>query len=102
MKFIHFNLNGGRREASMALKGMHFIGMGVSGGEEGARNGPSLMVGGKHEQYLQLEPIFTKCAAQVHYYYLPFHLLFFIFCLPFFVFYLLYLNFCGGISYSII
>ena len=49
---------------------MHFIGMGVSGGEEGARYGPSLMVGGKHEQYLQLEPIFAKCSAQVHYYYL--------------------------------
>ena len=62
---LQFNLNGVRRDASMSLKGMHFIGMGVSGGEEGARNGPSLMVGGKHEQYLQLEPIFSKCSAQV-------------------------------------
>jgi NAD binding domain of 6-phosphogluconate dehydrogenase len=67
----------------MSLKGMHFVGMGVSGGEEGARYGPSLMVGGKHEQYLQLEPIFTKCSAQVHYYYIPLHLLFFVFCLLF-------------------
>ena len=54
-----------RREKTLALKGMHFIGMGISGGEEGARNGPSLMVGGAHEQYVHLEPIFSKCAAQV-------------------------------------
>ena len=46
---------------------MHFIGMGISGGEEGARNGPSLMVGGAHEQYVHLEPIFSKCAAQVQF-----------------------------------
>ena len=52
---------------------MHFIGMGVSGGEEGARYGPSLMVGGKHEQYSQLEPIFSKCAAQVYYHYFFLH-----------------------------
>jgi 6-phosphogluconate dehydrogenase (decarboxylating) len=70
----------------MSLKGMHFIGMGVSGGEEGARYGPSLMVGGRHEQYLQLEPIFTKCAAQVHYYYLLLHPLLFVFPLICFFF----------------
>jgi 6-phosphogluconate dehydrogenase len=39
--------------------------MGISGGEEGARNGPSLMPGGPKEAYDLLEPILTKCAAQV-------------------------------------
>ena len=39
--------------------------MGVSGGEEGARNGPSLMFGGSNEAYALLEPILSKSAAQV-------------------------------------
>ena len=39
--------------------------MGISGGEEGARNGPSLMPGGPKEAYDLVEPILTKCAAQV-------------------------------------
>ena len=43
----------------------HFIGMGISGGEEGARKGPSLMPGGPREAYDLIEPILTKCAAQV-------------------------------------
>ena len=47
------------------MQGIHFVGMGVSGGEEGARNGPSLMPGGPKEAYDLLEPIITKCAAQV-------------------------------------
>ena len=42
-----------------------FVGMGISGGEEGARNGPSLMPGGPKEAYDLLEPIITKCAAHV-------------------------------------
>ena len=42
-----------------------FVGMGVSGGEEGARNGPSLMPGGPREAYDALSPIISKCAAQV-------------------------------------
>jgi len=42
-----------------------FIGMGVSGGEEGALNGPSLMPGGTQSAYQYLEPILTKIAAQV-------------------------------------
>ncbi len=42
-----------------------FIGMGVSGGEEGALNGPSLMPGGTKKAYEYLEPILTKIAAQV-------------------------------------
>ena len=39
--------------------------MGISGGEEGARNGPSLMPGGPREAFDALEPIITKCAAQI-------------------------------------
>jgi 6-phosphogluconate dehydrogenase len=39
--------------------------MGISGGEEGARNGPSLMPGGPRAAYDACEPIFSKCAAQV-------------------------------------
>jgi len=49
----------------LEAKGLHFIGMGISGGEEGARKGPSLMPGGPKEAYKAVEPIFTKCAAQV-------------------------------------
>ena len=39
--------------------------MGISGGEQGARNGPSLMLGCAPEAYKQLEPILSKCAAKV-------------------------------------
>lgn len=39
--------------------------MGISGGEEGARNGPSLMPGGPKAAFDLLEPILVKCAAQV-------------------------------------
>jgi 6-phosphogluconate dehydrogenase len=42
-----------------------FVGMGISGGEEGARNGPSLMPGGPKEAFDLLEPILIKAAAQV-------------------------------------
>lgn len=41
------------------------MGMGISGGEEGARNGPSLMPGGPKEAYALIEPIMVKAAAQV-------------------------------------
>ncbi|HEY9827983.1 MAG TPA: NADP-dependent phosphogluconate dehydrogenase [Stenomitos sp.] len=54
-----------RRTKLMEEKGLRFIGMGVSGGEEGALNGPSLMPGGTAEAYDALEPILTKIAAQV-------------------------------------
>jgi len=47
-------------------KGIHFVGMGISGGEEGARNGPSLMPGGPKVAYDMIEPIIKKCAAQVN------------------------------------
>jgi 6-phosphogluconate dehydrogenase len=54
-----------RRAEALAPTGLHFVGMGVSGGEEGALNGPSLMPGCSPEAYKDLEPILTKIAAQV-------------------------------------
>ena len=54
-----------RRSEELAKQGIMFIGMGISGGEEGARNGPSLMPGGPKAAYDLIEPIITKCAAQV-------------------------------------
>lgn len=53
------------RGAKLEAAGFRFMGMGVSGGEEGARNGPSLMPGSTHEAYEMMEPILTKIAAQV-------------------------------------
>jgi len=54
-----------RREKSLAAKGLRFIGSGVSGGEEGARFGPSLMPGGDPAAYKELEPIWNAIAAKV-------------------------------------
>src|ERR1700761_8766322 len=54
-----------RREAALRERGLHFVGMGVSGGEEGALNGPSIMPGGSVEAYRKLGPIFESIAAQV-------------------------------------
>src|SRR5246500_4196980 len=54
-----------RREKELAGKGIHFVGMGVSGGEEGALKGPSLMPGGSRESWDIIAPIFRKIAAQV-------------------------------------
>ncbi|MUL37541.1 NADP-dependent phosphogluconate dehydrogenase [Gloeocapsopsis dulcis] len=54
-----------RRTRALEPAGFRFIGMGVSGGEEGALNGPSLMPGGTKSSYEYLEPILTKIAAQV-------------------------------------
>jgi 6-phosphogluconate dehydrogenase len=54
-----------RREQSLKAKGIHFVGTGVSGGEEGALNGPSIMPGGSSASYQKLGPIFEKIAAQV-------------------------------------
>jgi 6-phosphogluconate dehydrogenase len=54
-----------RRAAELESKGILFMGMGISGGEEGARNGPSLMPGGPRQAYDIMEPILTSCAAQV-------------------------------------
>ncbi|MGB5532412.1 MAG: NAD(P)-binding domain-containing protein, partial [Acidimicrobiia bacterium] len=52
-----------RRTAELAEVGIHFIGMGVSGGEEGARYGPSLMPGGSADAWPQVKDIFTSIAA---------------------------------------
>ncbi|MCY7322214.1 MAG: NAD(P)-binding domain-containing protein, partial [Phormidesmis sp. CAN_BIN36] len=54
-----------RRAQQLEAAKFTFIGMGVSGGEEGALNGPSLMPGGTKQAYEYLEPILTKIAAQV-------------------------------------
>ena len=54
-----------RRVKDLEGAGFNFIGMGVSGGEEGALNGPSLMPGGSKAAYDAIEPIVTKIAAQV-------------------------------------
>ena len=54
-----------RREAEISAKGFHFTGMGVSGGEEGALWGPSLMPGGSADAYKNLAPSLEKIAAQV-------------------------------------
>ena len=53
-----------RRVDDLSGTGIKFFGMGVSGGEEGALWGPSLMPGGDQEAYRHLEPIFTKIAAK--------------------------------------
>jgi 6-phosphogluconate dehydrogenase len=52
-----------RREKELAKQGVHFFGVGVSGGEEGARHGPSLMPGGDRKAYGEIEPILTSIAA---------------------------------------
>ncbi|MEO0965159.1 MAG: decarboxylating NADP(+)-dependent phosphogluconate dehydrogenase [Planctomycetota bacterium] len=54
-----------RREKELAEKGYRFFGSGVSGGELGARFGPSLMPGGDAEAWKELEPIWTAIAAKV-------------------------------------
>ncbi|MDP9883802.1 6-phosphogluconate dehydrogenase [Sinomonas atrocyanea] len=53
-----------RREAALAEKGLHFVGVGVSGGEEGALNGPSIMPGGSKESYDALGPLLEKISAK--------------------------------------
>lgn len=54
-----------RRAAELEREGFLYIGTGVSGGEEGALNGPALMPGGKPEAYERVKPIFEKMAARV-------------------------------------
>ena len=53
-----------RREARLTAKGLHFFGVGVSGGEDGARHGPSLMPGGKREAYPRIQPVLEAIAAR--------------------------------------
>src|SRR5712672_406654 len=54
-----------RRDKALAEKGIHFMGIGVSGGEEGALKGPSMMPGGSGTAWQIVAPIFRKIAAQV-------------------------------------
>ncbi len=54
-----------RRGQALESEGLYFVGMGVSGGEEGALKGPSLMPGGPREAWDIIAPIFRKIAAQV-------------------------------------
>ena len=54
-----------RREKALREKGLRFIGSGVSGGEEGARFGPSLMPGGEFAAWLELKPVWEAIAAKV-------------------------------------
>jgi 6-phosphogluconate dehydrogenase len=54
-----------RRNKKLDEAGIHFIGTGVSGGEEGALNGPSMMPGGQKEAYELVAPIFEAIAAKV-------------------------------------
>ncbi|MEK6284874.1 MAG: NADP-dependent phosphogluconate dehydrogenase [Acidobacteriota bacterium] len=53
-----------RREEALRKEGLRFVGSGVSGGEEGARHGPSLMPGGAQEAYEHIRPIFEAIAAK--------------------------------------
>jgi len=53
------------RAKSLADKGILYMGVGVSGGEDGARHGPSLMPGGPKEAYERVRPIFEAVAAHV-------------------------------------
>jgi 6-phosphogluconate dehydrogenase len=53
-----------RRERALREQGVHFVGTGVSGGEEGALNGPSIMPGGSVESYASLGPMLEKISAK--------------------------------------
>src|SRR5205085_4414098 len=54
-----------RRDKALEARGLRFIGTGVSGGEEGALNGPSIMPGGARDAYDQVEPMLTRISAHV-------------------------------------
>ncbi|AXE81572.1 NADP-dependent phosphogluconate dehydrogenase [Streptomyces atratus] len=53
-----------RREKELREHGIHFVGVGISGGEEGALNGPSIMPGGSTQSYESLGPLLEKIAAK--------------------------------------
>lgn len=53
-----------RRSIALAARGLHFVGLGVSGGEEGARTGPSMMMGGSAESWQRLRPMAEAIAAR--------------------------------------
>jgi 6-phosphogluconate dehydrogenase len=54
-----------RREKAIRERGLHFVGAGISGGEEGALNGPSIMPGGPAQSYESLGPILEEISAHV-------------------------------------
>ena len=54
-----------RREKAIRERGLHFVGAGISGGEEGALNGPSIMPGGSEQSYRDLGPMLETIAAEV-------------------------------------
>ncbi|MCQ0020538.1 NADP-dependent phosphogluconate dehydrogenase [Actinomadura madurae] len=54
-----------RREAALRERGVHFVGTGISGGEEGALHGPSIMPGGSPESYEALGPLLEDISAKV-------------------------------------
>lgn len=54
-----------RRNKELAEQGIRFVGTGVSGGEEGALNGPAIMPGGQEDAYKLVEPILTSISAKV-------------------------------------
>ena len=54
-----------RRDASLSAKGLRFVGAGISGGEEGARKGPSIMPGGPASTWAEIRPIYEAIAARV-------------------------------------
>ena len=54
-----------RRAKALAEKGLNFFGMGVSGGESGARHGPSMMPGGPADAYKRVKPLLEACSAHV-------------------------------------
>ncbi|MFG2717932.1 NADP-dependent phosphogluconate dehydrogenase [Streptomyces sp. NPDC048416] len=53
-----------RRERELRERGIHFVGVGISGGEEGALHGPSIMPGGSAESYASLGPLLERIAAK--------------------------------------
>jgi len=55
-----------RREGYLTAKGIGFLGVGISGGEEGARFGPSIMPGGRRDYYGRIAPIFEAVSAKVN------------------------------------
>ena len=54
------------RARNLTAKGIQFLGVGVSGGEEGARHGPSIMPGGPKEAYERVRPVLEAVAARVN------------------------------------
>ena len=60
-----FYTNTERRSVDLTAKGIEFVGMGVSGGSDGARNGPSLMPGGQRAAYDKISNVMERIAAQV-------------------------------------